>query len=84
MPYLSSNITSSIFYGSISSEFVRIGLRTLIITDFVPKTFQLYNRMVTQDGNKESIQRQIQKAFCETFSKYCNTYDEVINEIIMC
>ena len=84
MPYLSSNITSSIFYGSISSEFVRIGLCTLIITDFVPKTFQLYNRMVIQDGNKTSIQRQIKKAFRETFSKYCNTYDEVINEIIMC
>ena len=50
----------------------------------MPKTFQLYNRMVIQDGNKTSIQRQIKKAFRETFSKYCNTYDEVINEIIMC
>ena len=84
MTYLPSNITSSIFYGSIFSEFLRIALCTLIIIDFVPKTFQLYNRMVIQDGNKTSIQRQIKKAFRETFSKYCNTYDEVINEIIMC
>ena len=86
MPYLSSNIPSSIFYGSILSDFLRIARCTLRLTNFVPKTSQLYARMITQCGNKASILRQIKKAFQrypETFSKYCKTYDELINEIIM-
>ena len=38
MPYLSSNIPSSIFHGSIILEFLRIARCTLIPTDFVPKS----------------------------------------------
>ena len=38
MTYLSSNIPSSIFYGSIISEFLLIAPCTLILTDFVPKS----------------------------------------------
>ena len=86
MPDLSSNIPSSAFYGSIFSEFLRIARCTRRLTDFVPKAFQLYTRMIAQGGNKRSILRQINKAFQkypETFSKYSKTYDKSINEIIM-
>ena len=37
MPYLPSNIPSSIFYGSIYSELLRLAQCTLRSTDFVPK-----------------------------------------------
>ena len=86
MPYLSSNIPSSIFYDSIFSEFLQIVRCTRRLTDFVPKASHSYARMIIQCGNNTSILRQIKKSFQrypETFSKYCKTYDELINEIIM-
>ena len=39
MPYLSTNIPSSVFYGSIFSEFLEIAPCTLRLTDFVPKAY---------------------------------------------
>lgn len=63
MPYLLSDIPSSIFYDSIFSEFLQIARSTLRLTDFVPKASQLYTRMKTQGGNKASILCQIKKAF---------------------
>ena len=86
MPYLSSNIPSSLFYGSIFSEFLLIASCTLRLAHFVPKPSQLYTRMVTQVGNKASALRQKKKAFQrypETFSKYSKAYDGIINEISM-
>ena len=44
---LSSNIPSSIFNGSIFSEFIRTARCILRLADFVPKSSQLYTRMVT-------------------------------------
>ena len=81
MPYLLSDIPSSIFYGSIFSEFLQIARCTLRLTDFVPKASQLYTRMITQVGNKASILCQLKKVFQrypETFSKYYKTYDKII------
>ena len=62
MPYLSSNIPSSIFYGLIFSEFLLIASCTLRLADFVLKPSQLYTGMVTQVGNKASALRQIKKS----------------------
>ena len=61
MLYRSSNVPSSIFYGSIFSEFLQIARCTLRLTKFIPKAPQLYTRMVTQGGNKASILRQLKK-----------------------
>ena len=36
--------------GSVFSEFLQIARCALILTDFVPKASQLYNRTVTQGG----------------------------------
>ena len=76
MPYLSSNIPSSLFYGSIFSDFLRIVRCTLRLTDFVLKASQVYARVITKGGNKASILRQIKEAFQrypKPFSKYCKT-----------
>ena len=61
MPYLSTNISSSMFYGSMSLELLRIARCTIRLAHFVPKVPQLYDRMITQGGNKASILRQIKK-----------------------
>ena len=70
----------------ILKEFLRIARCTLRLTDFVPNTSQLYTRMLAQGENKASILRHIKKSFqihLEILSKYCKTYEEIINKIIM-
>ena len=84
MPDLSSNIPSSIFYGSIMSEFLRIARCTLLIEDFVPRASELFHRMSQQCGNPATIMKQIMKAFNrhnETFLKFNATSHEIINKI---
>ena len=61
MAYLSSKIPSSIFYGSIFSEFLWIAWWTLGLTDYTAKLSQLYPKMVTRIGNMASILLQIKK-----------------------
>ena len=62
MPQMSSNIPSTVFYGSVLSEFLRIARCTLLFEDFIPKANQLFQRMVTQGGKKSLICKQIEKA----------------------
>lgn len=85
MPYLSSDIPSYIFYGSILSEFLRIARCTLLFEDFISRTGALYRRMVNQGGNKVRIQQQIRKVVQRhpiPFSKYRKATQEIINSII--
>ena len=51
MRYVSSNIPSSIFYGSIFSEVLQKARCALRLIDFAPKSSQLYTRMVTEGTN---------------------------------
>ena len=46
---------------------------TLRLTDFVPKPYQLYTRMVTESGNKPSILRQTKKHGKDTLKHFPNT-----------
>ena len=62
MPHLLSNIPSSIFYGSILSEFLRIARCTLKLDDFIIRGKELFVRMVSQGGNTTLINKQIKKA----------------------
>ena len=62
MPDLNSNIPSTIFYGAIMSEFLRIARCTLLLTDFIPKASVLCRRMINQGGSKSKILSQIRKA----------------------
>ena len=81
MPQLSSNIPSSIFYGSIFSEFLRIARCTLRLEHFIPRASQLYNRMINQGGKHSTILKQISKAFRrhnDTFIKFNATSAEIL------
>ena len=60
--FLSSNIPSLIFYGSIFSEFLRIARCTLRLTNFEPKTSQFYTRKVTEGGNNASTFHRIKQS----------------------
>ena len=71
---------------ALSVEFLRRAPWAIRLTDFVAKVFQLCTRLITPVGNKASILCQIKKAFQrypETCSKYCRTYNEIINEMII-
>ena len=50
MPHLSSNIRSSIFYGSFYSDFLRIGRCKLLFSDLLPNASEIYNQIVAQGG----------------------------------
>ena len=85
MPYLSSDIPSYIFYGSILSEFLRIARCTLLFEDFISRAGALYRRMVNQNGDKVRIQQQIRKVVHRhpiPFAKYRKATQEIINSII--
>ena len=84
MPQLSSNIPSTIFYGSVMSEFLRIARCTLRVEDFIPRAAELYHRMLNQGGRQSTILKQISKAFIRhnnTFIKYKASPDDLINMI---
>ena len=73
MPFLCSNIPSSIFYGATFSEFLRIGRCSLRMEDFISRARLLFRRMETQGGNRKLIKKQLTKAFSrysEVFTKY--------------
>ena len=84
MPDRSSNIPSHIFYGTISSEFLRIARSTLLFKDFLPRAVNLSKRMLNQGGEQQKIFRQYTKTmsnYIDVFQKYDNT-PKVINELI--
>ena len=55
MPHLSSNIPSTIFYGSIFLELLLIARYTLRINDFIPTTSDFFSRMISQNGNRAAL-----------------------------
>ena len=82
LPQLNSNIPSTIFYGSIMSEFLRIARCTLNIEDFIPRAKDLYLRMVNQGGRQSTILKQLMKAFnrhSNTFQKYGISPDDIVD-----
>ena len=52
MPDLNGNIPSTMFYGSVMSEFLRIARCTLLLKDFVPRAKKLFERMCNQGSKK--------------------------------
>ena len=70
MPHLCSNIPSSIFYGSVFSEFLRIARCSLLFHDFQDKASSLFQRMISQGGKHNCLINQLRKAF----ERYPNTF----------
>ena len=84
MPNATSNIPTIIFYGSIFSEFLRIGRCSLLFQDFIPRVLELYARMMAQGGISSIILKQIKKAvlrYPEVFSKYNMSHSEICKAI---
>ena len=52
MLHLSSNILSSLCYGSFYSELLRISRCTSLFSDFTRRPSELYNRMVLQEPSR--------------------------------
>ena len=48
MPNISSNIPSTIFYGPIFSELIRMARCTLRIKDFIPRAYDLFSQMIAR------------------------------------
>ena len=84
MPQVSSNIPSSVFYGSALSEFLRIARCTLLFEDFCRKAVELFKRMLKQGGDKNTLVNQIKKAYHrhqEAFLKFNVSLNEMIGVI---
>ena len=84
MPDLTGNIPSSMYYGSIMSEFLRIARCTLLLSDFIPRAKKLFVRMATQGGTQLRVLQQIKKAMMrhpEPFKKYQTDCDTIISLI---
>ena len=84
MPDLSGNIPNHVFYGSVMSEFLRIGRATLLYQDFIPKAKSLFTRMINQNGEKHLLLLQLKKAILnhsEIFSRYQKPFQNILNDI---
>ena len=85
MPDLTGNIQSSMFYGSILSEFLRIARTTLYIDEFSHRASELVSRMCNQGGKRENIYHQLKKAALnhpEAFLKYRKTAAQIIESVV--
>ena len=85
MSDLSGNIPSTIFYGTILSEILRIARCTFLYKDFVPRVQSMAKRMVNQGASKENIWKQIlkvQKKHPEAFLMYGKNNIEIANDIL--
>ena len=84
MQHFESNIPSTIFYGSIFSEFVRIARCTLKLEHFLLRASELYSRMLSQGANQSCINKQILKDFQrypDILKKYGKNYKELVQEL---
>ena len=83
MPHLSSNIPSSILYGSIFLEIFRIGRCTLHFRDVLLRMSDLINRMKNQGATSRQIAKQIKMAFRrypDSFIKFGKSKNEFISD----
>ena len=62
---MSSNISSTMFYGSITPELLHTTRRTLRINDFIPRAseFFFFSRMIAQGKNRATTTKQLKKVF---------------------
>ena len=84
MPDKTSNIPDHVFYGTISSEFLRIARSTLLFIDFLPRAVNLCKRMLIQGGEVHKIFRQYSKTmanYFDVFDKYLMAHNIIISHI---
>ena len=84
MPHYEGNIPSTIFYGSIFSEFLCIARYTLKLDHFLPRGSELYSRMLLQGANQSCINKQgsIRSSKISGHTKKCGkNYNELLKEL---
>ena len=74
MPHLSSNIPSTIYSGSTFSELLRMARCSLRTKNFIPRAFDLFSRMIVQDGNRATRTKQLKVAF----HRYPNVFKKFV------
>ena len=80
MPHLSSNIPSTIYSGSIFWELLRMARCSLRPKNFIPTAFDLFSRIIVQDGNRATLTKQLKTAFHRypnVFQKFGKTHEEM-------
>ena len=63
MPHLSSNLSSTIFSGSIFSELIQIARYTIKTDEFMTSPSDLLLRMIAQGGNRATLTKQLKNVF---------------------
>ncbi len=84
MPDRRSNIPSFVFYGSLMSEFLRIARNTVNFDDFLPRAYNLVQRICNQGGNRNNIAKQLKKAYNmhpTEFTKYHKTPEQILHDV---
>ena len=85
MPDASGNIPDHIFYGSISSEVLRIARASLKYVDFLNKAKELVKRMINQGGSLEKITKLIDKIYtrhADAFFSFNKATTDMKNDLI--
>jgi len=80
MPDLSGNIPGHIFYGSIMSEILRIARSTLHYNDFIPRTADLFKRMINQGAEPSKLSKQVDKVLNRHPDAFAS-FNESVNSI---
>ena len=81
---INENIPSTIFYGSIFSEFLRIARCTLKLEHFLARASELYSGMLSQGANQSCINEEILKSFqryLDVLKKCGKNYNELLEEL---
>ena len=68
MPHMLSNILSTILYYSTFSELLRVAKCTRRINDFIPRTSDLFSRMIAEGGNRATLTKKCLSSLPDCFS----------------
>ena len=80
---MSSNLPSTIFYGSIFSVLLGIARCTLRIVDFIPSASDLFSRMIAQGGNRGTLTKLRKAFYYPTLFQKSDKIHEEVNTSIM-
>ena len=85
MPYRCSNISSKMFYSSISAELLRICRACSLYSDFLSSSKKLLTRMEKQGAKKEGTGRIPMKMLSisiNNFTKFTKAAETIVSDIL--
>ena len=78
MPFILSNMPSTIFYSSIGAEILRIARASYNMQDFITTSRTLLNRMVSQGAKHHRLVRVLKK----TYGRHISTFSHIASNAI--